>query len=413
VAGNKQHASSGKIADTQKNDNPANLYSRKDESYITIYGWMTNRLKLSGNELLVYALIYSFTKDGEAEFHGSANYITSALNMSRRTVVSTLKSLTDNGLIKKKAAGRYCNYSVLPAQNLHTTCAEIAQVPAQNLHTTCAEIAHHIKSSSKDISKDINKNNIKSSSNEPTTTFLNFCIGHKKVQELCASIDPSWLSGTFTYPEYIAEAIEKSYQDKPQDEKTKLFIMLFSAGDRMDAFPEWRKTREAEAAAQEERNQREAAVQEKRRCIAQARLDRPKDCGHCGRALAIDGERGNCPSCGWEYFFNEEMPKWEFCEPLDLQAEFRKICQNKPDSENDMERVEKAYLLNWDTLFSQGKVKTENPIVNWNQTRTLLKNHFKNIVPEQIIKAVNKGMADDFYFKVWLFTGDYAVIIGS
>jgi hypothetical protein len=64
-----------------------------------------------------------------------------------------------------------------------------------------------------------------------------------------------------------------------------------------------------------------------------------------------------------------------------------------------MEKVEKAYLLNWDALFSQGKVKTENPIVNWTQTRALLKNHFKSLVPEQIIKAVNNGISDDFVLK--------------
>jgi len=69
------------------------------------------------------------------------------------------------------------------------------------------------------------------------------------------------------------------------------------------------------------------------------------------------------------------------------------------EPENDMERVEKVYLLNWDSLFSQGKVKTKNPIVNWNQTRALLKNLFKTLVPEQIIRAVNNGMADDFILK--------------
>lgn len=69
------------------------------------------------------------------------------------------------------------------------------------------------------------------------------------------------------------------------------------------------------------------------------------------------------------------------------------------EPENDMERVEKVYLLNWDSLFSQGKVKTENPIVNWTQTRALLKNLFKSLVPEQIIRAVNNGMADDFILK--------------
>jgi predicted transcriptional regulator len=142
--------------------------SRKDENYLTIYGWMTNRLKLSGNELLVYGLIYSFARSEKADFHGSAGYIASALNMSRRTVVSTLKSLTNKGLIQKRAAGRYCNYSVSPVQNLHTSCVEIAHVsvqnllePAQNLHQASANSSHHIK----DIGQSYFKADIKNDSN--------------------------------------------------------------------------------------------------------------------------------------------------------------------------------------------------------------------------------------------------------
>jgi hypothetical protein len=61
-----------------------------------------------------------------------------------------------------------------------------------------------------------------------------------------------------------------------------------------------------------------------------------------------------------------------------------------------MERVEKAYLLNWDSLFTQGQVKTNDPVVNWNQTRSLLKKHFEKLKPDQIIQALKNGMTDDF-----------------
>jgi hypothetical protein len=63
---------------------------------------------------------------------------------------------------------------------------------------------------------------------------------------------------------------------------------------------------------------------------------------------------------------------------------------------NDMERVEKAYLQNWNALFAQGKVKTADPVINWNQTRKQLKNHFERVKPDLIIQAINKGMTDDF-----------------
>ena len=63
---------------------------------------------------------------------------------------------------------------------------------------------------------------------------------------------------------------------------------------------------------------------------------------------------------------------------------------------NDMERVEKAYLINWDSLHAQGKVKAVNPVVNWNQTRKLLKAHFENFTAELIIQGINNGLNDEW-----------------
>jgi hypothetical protein len=71
---------------------------------------------------------------------------------------------------------------------------------------------------------------------------------------------------------------------------------------------------------------------------------------------------------------------------------------------NDMERVEKVYLLNWDSLYAQGKVKEINPVVNWNQTRKLLKNHFENITAELIIQGINNGLKDD-----WVINAGYSL----
>lgn len=74
----------------------------KDENYIHISGWMVNNLKLKGNNLLVYALIYGFSQDGESEFKGTLSYITDWLNCSRMTAIRSLATLTENGLLKKK-----------------------------------------------------------------------------------------------------------------------------------------------------------------------------------------------------------------------------------------------------------------------------------------------------------------------
>jgi hypothetical protein len=63
---------------------------------------------------------------------------------------------------------------------------------------------------------------------------------------------------------------------------------------------------------------------------------------------------------------------------------------------NDTERVEKAYLRNWDALYSQKQVNTPEPIENWNRIRKLLKTHFAKLKPEQIIQAIDNGMKNDF-----------------
>lgn len=62
---------------------------------------MTKGLGLNGNRLLLYALIYSFSRDGESEFHGSISYICKWLNVTRKTAIDTLKSLVDAGLVEK------------------------------------------------------------------------------------------------------------------------------------------------------------------------------------------------------------------------------------------------------------------------------------------------------------------------
>ena len=58
-----------------------------NKDYIVIQGWMINDLNLNGNELLAFALIYGFTKDGESEYTGSINYLSNWLNCTRKTVI--------------------------------------------------------------------------------------------------------------------------------------------------------------------------------------------------------------------------------------------------------------------------------------------------------------------------------------
>lgn len=73
----------------------------KDNNYICIQAFMVNQLELKGNELLVYALIYGYSQTEENRYTGSLQYIADWLNSSKQTVINTLKSLLEKGLIQK------------------------------------------------------------------------------------------------------------------------------------------------------------------------------------------------------------------------------------------------------------------------------------------------------------------------
>lgn len=73
----------------------------KDNNFIAIQGWMRTKLNLKGNGLLIYAIIYGFSQDGESRFRGSRKYIADWCGCSLDTVDRTLASLVGKGLIAK------------------------------------------------------------------------------------------------------------------------------------------------------------------------------------------------------------------------------------------------------------------------------------------------------------------------
>ena len=92
----------------------------KNNNFITIQGWMVNDLRLSGNELICYALIYGFTQDEESEFRGSLQYISDWLGISKQNVRLIIKRLVEKGLIIKRDEFinnvKFCRYTVCMKQ---------------------------------------------------------------------------------------------------------------------------------------------------------------------------------------------------------------------------------------------------------------------------------------------------------
>jgi len=75
----------------------------KDENFYTVLGWMLNVLELKGNELIIFAIIFSFSQDGESEFTGSLSYMQTFANIkSQHTVIDTLNKLLEKNMICKR-----------------------------------------------------------------------------------------------------------------------------------------------------------------------------------------------------------------------------------------------------------------------------------------------------------------------
>lgn len=87
----------------------------KRENFINVTGWMVSDLKLKGNELLIYAIIYGFSQDNESKFTGSLGYLAEWTNSTKQGVLKALKSLLEKGLISKKEeiknGVKFCEYT--------------------------------------------------------------------------------------------------------------------------------------------------------------------------------------------------------------------------------------------------------------------------------------------------------------
>ena len=131
-----------------------------NENYITIQGWMRNEFDLKGNELLVYALIYGFSQDGESKYTGSVGYIADWIGSSRQTVHNVLRSLTDKGLIYKDEqvlnGVKFCQYTTVVKGQLLQGVKKFDRGVSKNLTRGCQKILHNNIADNDNI-KNINK----------------------------------------------------------------------------------------------------------------------------------------------------------------------------------------------------------------------------------------------------------------
>lgn len=106
----------------------------------TIYNWMTNDLDLKGGDLLVYALVYSFSHDSQGCFFGTAGYAASATGLARETVARVFRRLTEIGLLKRSDG--YHNGTPTVDYIAVRRCDKKSQGGVTKNHTGCDETSH-------------------------------------------------------------------------------------------------------------------------------------------------------------------------------------------------------------------------------------------------------------------------------
>lgn len=88
----------------------------KNENYIVIQGFMIKELKLKGNELLIYSIIYGFSQAENQRFTGGLQYLADWTNSTKQGVIKNLKSLVEKGYIMKEDkiinGVKFCEYYV-------------------------------------------------------------------------------------------------------------------------------------------------------------------------------------------------------------------------------------------------------------------------------------------------------------
>lgn len=193
--------------------------------YIKIEQWMIEELHLSGNELVLFALVCSHA-DG---YYGSLTTTAERIGVSRRLVAYVIKSLTEKGYLEEVDDDALTNNRrrLQVVQKLHhlkeASSAKIAPQVVQKLHQSSAKIAPPYNNTKININNNKCDNahahdsekNIKGSAAQPDTDTATPIHPQKKEKRKVARKEKSAAPHVFTPPteaEVAAYISEKGWQ---------------------------------------------------------------------------------------------------------------------------------------------------------------------------------------------------------
>jgi hypothetical protein len=159
----------------------------RNENYVVIQGFMVNEMKLKGNELLVYAIIYGFSQEEGQVFSGSLQYLADWTNSTKQGVTKNLKSLVEKGYIAKNDkyinGVKFCEYY---ATQFNRVCNSVVQGMQQSLIPPIQQsLTNNIDLDNKDNNINNKKENKKEKSYlSPLGEFENVLLTQEELDKL-------------------------------------------------------------------------------------------------------------------------------------------------------------------------------------------------------------------------------------
>ena len=123
------------------------------DNFIMIPEYAGKILKLKHDDLIVYGIIYGFSKNEKGKYFGSLKYIQDITGCSQEHICRILKRLTEKGYIIKNAINaRRIEYTIVPLNELKLDGKNAANTA--NLTPKCetqSKVSNHIADENKSI----------------------------------------------------------------------------------------------------------------------------------------------------------------------------------------------------------------------------------------------------------------------
>ena len=126
----------------------------KENTFVCIQSFMVDDLGLKGNELIVFAVIYGYTQDGDHWYYGTRSHLAEWCGASKGTVTNCLNSLLDRGYIIRREVQRPGHTEVQYQARICTPLPKTDSPPTKNCNTPLPKIGRVNNIGNKDKDSD-------------------------------------------------------------------------------------------------------------------------------------------------------------------------------------------------------------------------------------------------------------------